>query len=138
MAYNSHSNDYFKDGKLLKLEEVFKSYSCSQIFQALNYESHFLSSHLKTHLQVSNLSTRNSSNLVLPQCRKAQTKAGFMFTAINEWNSLPPMVKSANNLSSFKSRNIHETRVTRHQINDRQLIFPQKTFNPTSGSIWPG
>ena len=34
----------------------------------------------------------------------AQTQAGFMFTAIKEWNALPPNVKSAKTLFSFKKQ----------------------------------
>ena len=104
LPYNSHTNNYFKEAKLLKLEELFKSYSCSHIYQAMHSENHFLRAHLKTHHEISNLNTRNSSNLMLPLCKKAQTKAGFMFTAIKEWNTLPSNVKCAKTIFSFKSK----------------------------------
>ena len=104
LPYNFHTNNYFKDARLLKLEEIFQVCSCTQIYQALNSNSHFLKSFLRSHYEISHLNTRNSAQLTLPICRKSQTKEAFLFTSIKNWNALPSFVKNAKSAGSFKAR----------------------------------
>ena len=104
LPWNSHTHEYFKMSKLLKLEDLYKVQACVQIFQALNSNDHIFINHVRTHQNQSNRTSRYSQNLVLPSYIKSHSQSGFIFSAISIWNSLPIEIRSSRTLVNFKSK----------------------------------
>ena len=84
LPYNSHTNDYFKSMKLLKLNDLYKQ-------RVLFYMSK--SELVLNHQNFHNHETRNVNNIPLPFYRKARTQSTIFYEGINLWNNLPQSIK---------------------------------------------
>ena len=102
LPYNEHTHNYFKSSNLLKMKELYRISCCSQIYLAINSESHCMNEKLKAHYEITGRNTRNQDRLILPFYRKAKTQACFIYSAINEWNSIPETIKNSKTLPTFK------------------------------------
>lgn len=101
LPYNEHTTRYFKEAKILKLEDIYKLNICSTVFTSLTSNNN-ISPRLQITSERHNYSTRNSTSLVLPQFNRSRTQSSFIYQAIKEWNSLPEAIKSSRSLFAFK------------------------------------
>ena len=102
LPYNAHTHNYFKSSNLLKLKELYKVCCCSQLYLAINSESHCMNEKIRIHYEITGRNTRNQNNLILPFYRRSKTQACFIYTAVKEWNSLPELIKNSTSLPNFK------------------------------------
>ena len=87
-----------------KLEERREKHKLVQFYKMKNFLTpEYLSNLLPPqHDERHGYNTRNSQNLVMPQCRTSYHLNSFIPTCIRLWNSLPNHIKSANSLNAFK------------------------------------
>ena len=104
LAYNSHTNDYFKQDNILKLQDLYKTQICTKLFSyslAPNNEFHH---RLNSHTNVHNHYTRNRHNLILPNYTKTSSQNSFLYQSIKEWCNIPSTLKHPVSISTFKHK----------------------------------
>ena len=102
LPYNDHTHNYFKSSNLLKMKELYKLSCCSQIYLAINSVNHCMSERLIPHYEISGRNTRNQAKLILPFYHRAKSQRSFIYSAIDDWNSIPEPIKNSKTLPTFK------------------------------------
>ena len=104
LPYNAHTNEYYRDHKILKLQDLYIMNLCTHLFQ-YKYPTVPLSfsSRIQTHSNLHNHNTRNRHDINLPRYTKSSTQSCFLFQAIHEWNSLPQTIKDVKNKNTLKA-----------------------------------
>ena len=95
-----HTNDSFKNLKLLKLNDI-NVYTCATyVFTSLNlrHNDMFTSRHNP------NYQLRHSKLLQIPQIQSLQSKSCILFHGVTVWNSLPATIRETNNIHTFKRK----------------------------------
>ena len=103
LPYNAHTSTYFKNGKILKLEDIYNLKVCAHVFNSIQCPDHF-SSRLIIHSDIHNYNTRNSNQFIVPFFRRSSSQCSFIFKALTEYNSLPIGIKQAENTKQFKKQ----------------------------------
>ena len=97
LTFNAHTNNSFKNLKILKLLELFRGNITVYLYNTLNRGMNLnVSPYMVSHSEIHLHNTRNRNRLVLPMTRKSRTQAGFFFRRIKEWNNLTEDMESAN------------------------------------------
>ena len=104
LPYNSHTIEYFKTGKLLKLTDLYNLNICSQLFNYINNENCDMQARIRTHSQMHSHNTRHSSNLVPLRFNRTTSQSSFIYRAITQWNLIPQNVKNCTSVRTFKHR----------------------------------
>ena len=94
LPYNSHTNQYFKSMKILKLEDLYKL----RVLQFM-FEADSPASHADTHSH----DTRNRENLIIPRFNRAKTQSTIFYQGILLWNNLPDVIKTTQYTGAFKN-----------------------------------
>ena len=106
LPYNSHTNNYFKDMKLLKIDGIFKENISVFFFKTLKEGQNVtVGESLIQHSEIHDYETRNRESLAIPRIQKSRTQKGFLFRGIKVWNDLNSDVKSSRTAKSFR-RNV--------------------------------
>ena len=104
LDYIAHTNDYFKNDNILKLQDLYKLQICSCLYKYNNLTNNEFHDRLIPHTNNHNHHTRNRNNLVLPQYTKATTQSSFLYQSINEWNNVPTPIQNSQSIYSFKRK----------------------------------
>ena len=103
LPYNSHTNDYFKNNNILKLQDLYKLKLCLLLYQYINPSVPLSLTHrIRTHDSIHNHNTRHRRDLNLPRYTKASTQSCFLFQSISEWNTLPQTIKNSTSKNTLK------------------------------------
>ena len=86
LPYNTHTNDYFKSMKLLKVDDLYKLRVLLYMFENKHQTA------VTTHEH----NTRASNDLVLPLLNLTRTQATIFYQGIVLWNNLPISIKTIN------------------------------------------
>ena len=103
LPFNDHTNQYFKNEKILKIGELYNLNLCCLLFKILSSEDPPpLADGLVIHSSLHNYGTRHSQNLVIPRFSRSKSQTCFMYRSISEWNRIPDVIKQKKYLHSFK------------------------------------
>ena len=117
LPYNDHTNDYFLDMNLLKLNDLFKYKVALLMFKTLKFsENHDLLEALTKFSDIHNHFTRNLNTFRVPKYNKKQSKFCIENQGVNIWNSLPIDLKNINSLHKFKKQ-LKSYYVSKYTIN---------------------
>ena len=94
-----HTEPLFKDGEILKLNDIKLTEICKFIYQDLNLYNLF---ELVTHEEIHNYETRNRSNLAPNQVHSRIAEMFFLNKGLQYYNSLDNTIKYSSNVCSFK------------------------------------
>ena len=105
LDYNAHTNTYFKELKILKLNDIYKinlgAIMFSHIADPLNYT---MSNRFTRNSQFHNYNTRNRDDFTIPHYSRAASQACFLYQASIAWNEVPPNIKDSHSVGAFRKK----------------------------------
>ena len=102
LPYNSHTNDYFKEMRILKLSDLFKMQTSQYIFKTLHSNNDDeLHANLLKHSDIHNYNTRGADKFNIPKYNKSKSQCNIDFSGTKIWNSLPVNIKNSKTISEF-------------------------------------
>ena len=105
LAYNEHTNAYFKSNKILKLSDQYKLQVLNYVFQVLHSN---IDEEIKLSLLINNQihshNTRASNQMSILRVNRSKTKHCVLHNGMITWNSVPDIVKVNVSFSMFKSK----------------------------------
>ena len=105
LAYNEHTNAYFKCNKILKLSDQYKLQVSNYIFQVLhsNIDEEIKSS-LLINNQIHSHNTWTNNQMSILRVNRSKTKHCVLHNGMITFNSLPDIFKVNVSFSMFKSK----------------------------------
>ena len=97
LPYNSHTNLYFKNMNLLKVEDIYKRNVLLHIADRITRQEFRFNSDVHEH------STRGRNGINVPHCNLSHTMMSWKYRGMMLWNSLPESVKTHRNRNHLKS-----------------------------------
>ena len=95
---NDHTNDSFKNLKLLKFNDINIYFCAAYVFASINItQNGIFNSRSNANYQL-----RNSNLLEIPQINSIQSKSCITYHGVSIWNNLPTAIREINNISKFK------------------------------------
>ena len=91
LAYNEHTNAYFKCNKILKLSDQYKLQVSNYIFLS-NIDEEIKSS-LLINNQIHSQNTRTNNQISILLVNRSKTKHCVLHNGMITWNSLPDIFK---------------------------------------------
>ena len=91
LPFNTHTTEYFKNAKFLKLTDLYESQISKHMFKCLNLNANILPKHSDIH----NYLTRNNNKFITPKCNIID------FKSIKVWNKLPADIHTSDSLNVF-------------------------------------
>mgnify|MGYP001950330936 CR=1 FL=1 len=108
LDYNDHTIDYFRENRILKLEDQYRVQISNYIYKILNSDiDNEISTKIKSNIKTHSHDTRCEEMLIVSQICKSRTKNCIFHNGIKIWNSLPYSVKNSN--SFFKLKKLIKT-----------------------------
>ena len=105
LAYNEHTNAYFKCNKILKLSDKYKLQVSNYVFQVLHSNiDEEIQSNLLINIQTHRYNTRTNKQMSILRVNRSKTKHCVIHNGIITWNSLPDIFKVNVSFSIFKSK----------------------------------
>ena len=95
-----HTHEYFKNLKLLKLNDI-NLYSCAIFVFTSLYIRH---NGLFNFRHNAHYPLRNSKLLQLPQINSVQSQSSILYHGVIVWNNLPTDIRSLDNIATFKRK----------------------------------
>ena len=96
LPYNSHTNNFFKSSKILKVDDLHNLRLGMHMFDGLKTGRFTLNSNFH------NYGTRNHNSLVTPLCHKSKSQLSWVHRGIKLWENLPVHVKHSKSSNQFK------------------------------------
>ena len=93
LPYAAHTNEYFKNMNLLKIEDLYKQRVMLYMFKSDNFS---------TNESIHNYSTRNANNIAVPFFNRSKTQNTIFYRGIIFWNNLPENMKIIRREDKFK------------------------------------
>ena len=104
LPFNDHTNDYFKNNNILKVNDLYKLNLCSLVYRytqpAVNLPN---TARFHANSDIHSYNTRFNQHLAVPRYNLTKSQSSFLYRAIQEWNLIPPEIKNCNTLKTFKS-----------------------------------
>ena len=85
LGYNHHTNEFFKNMEILKVNDIFKQRILIYMFKNQNFA---------THSDNHAYNTRNRQDLVVPRFNRSRTQSSYFYQGILLWNSIPSDIRS--------------------------------------------
>ena len=104
--FNSHTNSFFKENRILKIPDIYKLKLCCSYFKQLNYQADsYISQRINAlnNIHSHSHNTRNRINITIPLFKRSASQHSFTYQAITEINSLPESIKNCTSLNSFRT-----------------------------------
>ena len=103
LPFCAHTNQYFSDMNLLKLNDLYCYKISILMFKIINsIENSDLDNFLIKFSDIHSYPTRNHNNYILPKYNKNRSKFCIDYQAIKTWNSLPDYLKATKSPLKFK------------------------------------
>ena len=102
LPYNALTNNTFKSGNLLKLNDLYNLSICSQLYKYINTENCEIRDKITAHFQIHGHNTRHNRNLVTPRYNRTTSQSSYIYQAITQWNLLPEHIKQCETVHAFK------------------------------------
>ena len=97
--------EIYRNDRLFDFEMAYDYFCSINMYRIIHLNSHeFLAAKLRSYQTNHSHETRSvyNQNLNLPFYRKSKCQRSFLYNGINTWNPLPPQIKTAPDLTSFK------------------------------------
>ena len=94
LQYRDHTNSHFKSLKILKLEDLYKSYLLIHMHSRNDSE---------LHSDQHNYNTRNRNNVINPFFVHSKCQKTWLYKQTVYWNDLPNFIKNINSYNRFKN-----------------------------------
>ena len=105
LEYNAHTNDYFKEHKILKLDDIYRVNICSKVFSHLQHPSAYsVSDRLIRNSSLHNYGTRARDDFTVPYYSKTSSQSCFLYQASTEWNKIPHAIKDSRSALGFRTK----------------------------------
>ena len=105
LAYNEHTNAYFKCNKILKLSDQYKLQVSNYIYQLLHFNiDEEMESSLLINNQIHSHNTMTNNQMSILPVNRSKTKHCVLHNGMITWNSLPDGFKVSLSFSMFKSK----------------------------------
>ena len=105
LAYNEHTNAYFKCNKILKLSHQYKLQASNYIFQVLHSNiDEEMESSLLINNQIHSNNTTTNNHMSILRVNRSKTKHCVLHNGMITWNYVPDIFKVNVSFSMFKSR----------------------------------
>ena len=104
IPYNGSTRTYFKEFNILQLPEVYKFKICSMFAKYIKDDASsndYISNYLQLNSDIHRYNTRIRDNFSVPYFRRSASQSCFIYQSINNWNSLPDVVKQKKNQANF-------------------------------------
>ena len=88
LPFNSHTNMYFKNMKLLKVEDIYNRNVLLHIAEKISRNELIFSLDIHEH------NTRGRNSLNIPRCNLSHTLLSWKYRGQMLWNSLPERIKT--------------------------------------------
>ena len=85
LPFNTHTTEYFKNPKILKLTDLYESQISKHMFKCLNLNANIFPKHSDIH-------NRNNNKFIAPKCNKKKSQMSINFKSIKVWNKLPYLI----------------------------------------------
>ena len=95
--FNTHTTEYFKNAKNLKLTDLYESQISKHMVKCLNLHANILPKHSDIH----NYPTRNNNKLIAPKYNMSKSEMSINFNSIKVWNKLPADIRTSDSLNVF-------------------------------------
>ena len=103
LSFNAHTNDYFKENGLLKLNDIYRVNLTSHIYNMKKNPANYDSSlHPRSMSSIHSYNTRNRDSLTIPRYNRTASQSSFLYQSTKEWNLLPQQIKDSSGYASFK------------------------------------
>ena len=97
LPFNTHTTEYFKSAKILKLTDPYESQISKHMFKCLNLNANILPRHSDIH----NYPTWNNNKFIAPKCNMRKSEMSIHFKSVEVWNKLPAYICTADSLNVF-------------------------------------
>ena len=105
LEYNAHTNDHFKELKLLKLSDIYKLNLCSIMFSYITDPNNYpISNRFIRNSHLHSYNTRNREDFVIPRYSRATSQSCFLYQSTVEWNNVPSVIKDCRNVKAFRKK----------------------------------
>ena len=105
LAYNEHTNAYFKCNKILKLSDQYKLQVSNYIFQLLHSNiDEEIESSLLINNQIRSHNTRTNNQMSILCVNRSKTKHCVFHNGMITWSSLPDIFRVNVSFSMFKNK----------------------------------
>ena len=105
LEYNAHTNNYFRENKILKLNNIYDVNLCATLFSYLaDPHSHPIANRFVRNSQLHNYDTRNRENFVIPRYSRSTSQSCFLYQASAKWNEVPPNIKDSHTVGAFRRK----------------------------------
>ena len=104
LPYNSHTNDFFKENGLLKLNDIYRLNLTSHMYNIrINPANYDISLHPRSMSSIHSYNTRNRDSFTIPRYNRTASQSSFLYQSAKEWNLIPQQIKDSSGCASFKS-----------------------------------
>ena len=97
LPFNTHTTEYFKNEKKLKVKDLYESQISKHMFKCLHLNANIL----PTHSDIHNYSTRNNNKFIAPKCNMRKSEMSINFKSIKFWNKLPADIRTSDSLKNI-------------------------------------
>ena len=97
LSFNTHTTEYFKNAKNLKLTDLYESQISKHMLKILNLNANILPRHSDIH----NYHTINNHKFIAPKCNMRKSEMSLNFKSIKVWNMHPADICTSNSLNVF-------------------------------------
>ena len=105
LDFNAHTNEHFKEHKLLKFDDIYKPNQCSTVFFQLNDSTTYsICDRLVRNSDIHNYNTRSRDDFIVPYYSRTSSQSCFIYQASTEWNLIPQTVKDCHSTHGFRKK----------------------------------
>ena len=97
LPFNTHTTEYFKNAKIVKLTDLYESQISKHMFKCLNLNTNIL----PRHSDIYYYPTRNNNKFIAPKCNMRKSEMSINFKSIKVWNKLPAVIRTSDSLNVF-------------------------------------
>ena len=104
LPYNDHTNYFFKNNLILKLDDLYRFNLSVSMFNYINNPTDhrdFISCSLTYNSSYHGYSTRTNNNLSVIRFNRTASQSSFVYQSIKNWNMLPMNLKTTSK-TNFK------------------------------------
>ena len=100
LPYNAHTNNYFRDMQLLKLDDLYNLLLMTDVYS----RSTEVINAVGIRSDVHSYETRNRNQINLPRYQRTATQRSFIYQQLIKWQHIPQPIKDSHSKNIFKRR----------------------------------
>ena len=105
LDYNAHTNDHFKELKILKLNDIYKINLSALMFSLISDPMNYpISNRFVRNSHFHNYNTRNRDDFTIPHYSRVASQSSLLYQASIAWNAVPPNIKDSHTVGSFRKK----------------------------------